>query len=36
VSEPELTRTAMLDQHPLAWLAEVNGFLVVEALVLEQ
>jgi Domain of unknown function (DUF6398) len=28
VFEPELTRTAMLEQHPLAWLVEVNGFLV--------
>jgi len=28
VFEPTLTRTAMLEQHPLAWLVEVNGFLV--------
>jgi hypothetical protein len=28
VYEPELTRVAMLEQHPMAWLVEVNGFLV--------
>lgn len=28
VFEPDLTRTAMLEQHPLAWLVEVNGFIV--------
>lgn len=28
VLEAELTRTSMLEQHPLAWLVEVNGFLV--------
>lgn len=28
VFEPELTRASMLEQHPLAWLVEVNGFLV--------
>jgi Domain of unknown function (DUF6398) len=28
VFEPELTRVAMIEQHPLAWLVEVNGFLV--------
>ena len=28
VYEPELTRVAMLEQHPLAWIVEVNGFLV--------
>lgn len=25
VFEPELTRRSMLEQHPLAWLVEVNG-----------
>jgi hypothetical protein len=28
VLEPELTRAAMLEQHPLAWLVEVDGFVV--------
>jgi hypothetical protein len=28
VFEPELTRRSMLEQHPLAWLVEVNEFLV--------
>lgn len=28
IFEPEITRTAMLEQHPLAWIVEVNGFLV--------
>lgn len=28
VYEPELTRVAMLGQHPMAWIVEVNGFLV--------
>jgi hypothetical protein len=28
IFEPDLTRTAMLEQHPLAWIVEVNGFLV--------
>jgi hypothetical protein len=28
VFEPDLTRTAMLEQHPLAWIVEVNGLLV--------
>jgi hypothetical protein len=28
VFEPELMRVAMLEQHPLAWMVEVNGFLV--------
>lgn len=28
VFEPDLTRSALLEQHPLAWLLEVNGFLV--------
>jgi hypothetical protein len=26
--EPELTRGAMLEHHPMAWIVEVNGFLV--------
>jgi hypothetical protein len=26
--EPDLTRSAVLEQHPLAWLVEVNGFIV--------
>lgn len=28
VLEPDLTRTAMLEQHPIAWLVEVNGIVV--------
>jgi hypothetical protein len=28
VYEPELTRVAILEQHPMAWLVEVNGFQV--------
>lgn len=28
VYEPELIRRSMLERHPLAWLVEVNGFLV--------
>lgn len=28
VFEPELMRVAMLEKHPLAWMVEVNGFLV--------
>ena len=28
IFEPDLTRTAMLEQHPLAWIVEVNGFLL--------
>lgn len=28
VYEPELTRRSMLERHPLAWLVEVNGFVV--------
>jgi hypothetical protein len=28
IFEPDLARTAMLEQHPLAWIVEVNGFLV--------
>jgi hypothetical protein len=26
--EPDLTRADVLEQHPLAWLVEVDGFLV--------
>jgi hypothetical protein len=26
--EPELTRLAMLEQHPMAWIVEVEGLLV--------
>ena len=26
--EPKLTRVAMLEQHPMAWIVEVDGFLV--------
>ena len=26
--EPDLTRVAMLEQHPMAWIVQVNGFLV--------
>jgi hypothetical protein len=26
--EPELTRVAMIEQHPMAWIIEVDGFLV--------
>lgn len=26
--EPDLTTTAMLEQHPLAWLVEVDGLIV--------
>jgi hypothetical protein len=28
VYEPELTRIAMLEQHPMAWIVEINGFLI--------
>lgn len=28
IYEPELTRVAMLEQHPMAWIVQVNGFLV--------
>ena len=28
VFEPDLTRQSMLEQHPLAWLVEVDGFVV--------
>jgi len=28
IYEPELTRVAMLEQHPMAWIVELDGFLV--------
>ncbi len=28
IFEPELTRVAMLEQHPLTWIVQVDGFLV--------
>ncbi len=28
IFEPKLTRVAMLEQHPMAWIVEVDGFLV--------
>jgi hypothetical protein len=28
IFEPDLTRTAMLEQHPMAWLVEVDGFIL--------
>jgi hypothetical protein len=28
IFEPDLTRVAMLEQHPVAWLVEVDGFIV--------
>lgn len=28
VYEPDLTRRAMLEQHPVAWIVQVNGFIV--------
>lgn len=28
VFEPDLTRVTMLEQHPLAWLVELDGFIV--------
>lgn len=28
IFEPELTRIAMIEQHPMAWIVEVDGFLV--------
>jgi hypothetical protein len=28
ILEPDLTRAAMLEQHPLAWIVELNGLLV--------
>ena len=28
VFEPDLTRMAMIEQHPMAWLVEVDGFII--------
>jgi hypothetical protein len=28
IFEPDLTRVAMIEQHPMAWLIEVDGFIV--------
>jgi len=28
IFEPDLTRAAMLEQHPIAWIVQVNGFWV--------
>jgi hypothetical protein len=28
IFEPDLTRVAVLEQHPMAWIVQVNGFLV--------
>jgi hypothetical protein len=28
IFEPDLTRVAMIEQHPTAWLVEVDGFIV--------
>jgi hypothetical protein len=28
IFEPDLTRVAMLERHPMAWIVQVNGFLV--------
>jgi hypothetical protein len=28
IFDPDLTRVAMLEQHPIAWLVEVDGFIV--------
>ena len=28
IFEPDLTRTAMIEQHPAAWLVEVDSFIV--------
>jgi len=28
IFEPELTRVAMLEQHPMAWLVEIDGLIV--------
>jgi len=28
IFEPDLTRVAMLEQHPMAWLVEVDGFII--------
>ena len=28
IFEPDLTREAMIEQHPMAWLVEVDGFII--------
>ncbi|MDX6725358.1 MAG: hypothetical protein QOK49_163 [Baekduia sp.] len=28
IFEPDLTRVAVIEQHPMAWLVEVDGFIV--------
>ena len=28
IFEPDLTRTTMLEQHPVVWLVEVDGFII--------
>jgi hypothetical protein len=28
IFEPELTRVAMIEQHPMAWLVEVDGLIL--------
>ena len=28
IFEPDLTRAAMIEQHPMAWLVEVDGFII--------
>ena len=28
IFEPELTRIAMLEQHPMAWIVEIDGLLI--------
>ena len=28
IFEPDLTRVAMIEQHPMAWLVEVDGFII--------
>jgi hypothetical protein len=28
IFEPDLTRMAMIEQHPMAWLVEVDGFII--------
>ena len=31
IFEPDLTRVAMIEQHPMAWLVEVDGGFIVDA-----
>jgi hypothetical protein len=28
IFEPDLSRVAMIEQHPMAWLVEVDGFIL--------